>query len=302
MEEELTPTAPRHGRAAPVSKRAAVPANMRRVPVEVRPPPGHRRFPLCDAVRALAALAIVAFHCGRELQVRDAHWWGPLIDRLEFGVPVFFLLSGFLLYRPFVAARVGAPSVDLGRYARHRVLRIVPAYWLALTVLTVWPGLPGVFSADWWRFYGFAQISSGRTFFQGISPVWSLDVEVAFYLLLPVYVVAMSRLAARWPPGRALRFELSLLVGVLVGCSVVREVGVLSDAVNAAHLHAAIIYLPRTFDWFLYGLSLAVATVLWEPERRPRPLAWAARFPGACWTLALAAYVRPSRAATRGPR
>src|SRR4029077_19878693 len=56
-------------------------------------------------------------------------------SRFWLGVPLFFVLSGFLLYRPFAHATVHAlPPPSLIRYARHRVLRIVPAFWLVLSV------------------------------------------------------------------------------------------------------------------------------------------------------------------------
>ena len=55
------------------------------------------------------------------------------------GVAIFFVISGFLLYRPFLAASRGGPAAIRG-YLRRRVLRIVPAYWVALTVLAARPG------------------------------------------------------------------------------------------------------------------------------------------------------------------
>ena len=59
---------------------------------------------------------------------------------------VFFVLSGFLLYRPFLAADLdGLRPVALRDYARRGVLRIVPAYWLALTVIALWLNLDEVF-------------------------------------------------------------------------------------------------------------------------------------------------------------
>jgi peptidoglycan/LPS O-acetylase OafA/YrhL len=70
-------------------------------------------------------------------------------------VGVFFALSGFLLYRPYLAARLaGRPQPSTRSFLRRRWLRILPAYWVALTVLAIWPGLPGVFTGDWWRYYG----------------------------------------------------------------------------------------------------------------------------------------------------
>ena len=51
--------------------------------------------------------------------------------RLEVGVAIFFCISGFLLYRPFVVAHHRAQAMPaVGAYAWRRFLRIVPAYWV----------------------------------------------------------------------------------------------------------------------------------------------------------------------------
>jgi hypothetical protein len=74
----------------------------------------------------------VALHVG--FSVRDRT--GPYLSRLDVGVAVFFALSGFLLYRPFVARRMdGRPRPPTRDYLRNRFLRIFPGYWLALTIL-----------------------------------------------------------------------------------------------------------------------------------------------------------------------
>ena len=54
-------------------------------------------------------------------------------------------------------ASPGRPPPRVRDYARRRVLRIVPAYWVALTVLAATVGLCGVFTGDWWVYYGFLQ-------------------------------------------------------------------------------------------------------------------------------------------------
>src|SRR6185437_9757218 len=118
------------------------------------------RFPLIDALRAMAAIAVfgthAAFFAGAEY---DGSALGHYTERLEVGVAVFFVISGFLLYRPFLVARlerVARPAT--GAYAWRRFLRIVPAYWVALTFSTWWLHKNGVWTASGFpTFYGLGQ-------------------------------------------------------------------------------------------------------------------------------------------------
>ena len=109
------------------------------------------RYPLVDAVRAIAALLILAYHAAFVLGGLTPDGAGRWFAHLNVGVPLFFAISGFLLYRPFVAARLdGRPPPGLRAYWVRRALRIVPAYWLALTIVAIvlgrdqiFDGLPG---------------------------------------------------------------------------------------------------------------------------------------------------------------
>ena len=125
----------------------------------VAPPPGNPRFPLFDALRAIAVIAVVAFHAAILGGALERPVLGDAAVQLgALGPIVFFAISGFLLYRPWVAARAaGAVPPAALRYARRRALRILPAYWVALTVLAIYPGITGVFTSDWWRYYLFLQ-------------------------------------------------------------------------------------------------------------------------------------------------
>jgi peptidoglycan/LPS O-acetylase OafA/YrhL len=100
----------------------------------------------------------------------------------------FFLVSGFLLYRPFVLSYLsGERSPNTRRFWQRRLLRIMPAYWLALTLLAyvfhlvaMGPGLQGVVCQ-----YLFLQIYFTTQIFFGISQAWSLCTEMSFYLVPP---------------------------------------------------------------------------------------------------------------------
>ena len=90
---------------------------------------GHHagRFGLMDSLRAIAALSIVAYHVAPRAGAFDDEFALDLSAQLSTGVALFFLISGFLLYRPFVIAHAqGERFPDVGAYAWRRFLRIVP--------------------------------------------------------------------------------------------------------------------------------------------------------------------------------
>jgi len=266
-------------------------------PPVVAPPPGNPRFALLDGLRAIAALSVVALHA--TTYTNDFHGWqGAYARQLAAGVTVFFLLSGFLLYRPFVAARMTHRAPIRTRdYARRRLLRIVPAYWLALTVLALWPGLPGdVFGADWWRYYLFLQDFHGPTLFDGLGTAWSLGTEVTFYLVLPLYALCLDRLVRRRNARRLVTVELTVLAALSLGSLGFRAI------VSSAHPNLGYT-LPGTFDWFAVGMALAVVSVaIAQTGRTPRIVRLIEQRPGWCWvgafgclTVAAAYFQRTQR-------
>jgi peptidoglycan/LPS O-acetylase OafA/YrhL len=249
------------------------------------PPPGNPRFPLFDGLRAIAALSVLVYHAGYYSRANEGErGLSPYLARLNVGVAVFFVISGFLLYRPLLAARLGeAPPVRLRSYLRRRVLRIVPAYWVALTVLAIYPGLPDVFTGRWWVYYGFAQDYGTRTVAEGIGPAWSLGCEVVFYAALPFLSLGLGRAAGLI--GRRVWWQLELAVlGILaVGSALWR-------AYVDSHPSTPPSTFASTFAWFALGMALALASALLtrEPTRWVRSLA---RHSYAGWIVAAIAYV-----------
>jgi peptidoglycan/LPS O-acetylase OafA/YrhL len=154
------------------------------------------RFPLMDSIRAIALLAVVAAHASFFMSVGGATSLSHL--RFDFSVRVFFMISGFLLYRPFVRARLReweAPST--AAYFWRRLLRIVPAYWVALTAIAIWLGISYVFSARGVpTYYGFAQVYQPGWAVGGLPQAWSLCVEVLFYVMLPAWAWLMRRVGS----------------------------------------------------------------------------------------------------------
>jgi len=68
--------------------------------------PERMQFPSFDGLRALAALSVLLHHVAFASGITTGSRFGPYTARFDVGVAVFFLISGFLLYRPFVAARL----------------------------------------------------------------------------------------------------------------------------------------------------------------------------------------------------
>jgi peptidoglycan/LPS O-acetylase OafA/YrhL len=182
----------------------------------------------------------------------------PYYARLNVGVAVFFVISAFLLYRPYVAARAThRPPARLRDYARRRALRIIPGYWVALTVLGVWPGLVGIWEPGWWKYYAFAQNYSGASVLGGISAAWSLAVEMSFYLVLPLLAAGMSWVARRH--GRTfLKGELAALGAIAVASLAFQGFWASSP------LSFELSTLPALMDWFAVGMALAVVSVAWR--------------------------------------
>ena len=97
-------------------------------------------------------MSVLVFHCAAIGGFTSRASLGVYTSRLDVGVSIFFLISGFLLYRPFADSHLTErTSPDVRKFWARRLLRIVPAYWLALTVLcfvfhaiTLGPGWQGV--------------------------------------------------------------------------------------------------------------------------------------------------------------
>jgi peptidoglycan/LPS O-acetylase OafA/YrhL len=230
-------------------------------------PRGEPRYPALDAVRGLAALAVVAFHAYKDLAGRPA-WDTPLgtfVLSFQWAVPVFFVLSGFLLYRPFaaaIAAGEGRPAAV--PFLVRRAARIFPAYWLALVLFGTLAKPGELWTPDGLVRYGLLlQVFDANTVYHVLGTAWSLSIEVAFYLALPVLAWFVARLAGR-PPG-ALR-HLAVIAGLTIAAICLRN-EVVAPLFGAAggDPNLAGFTLAGSFTPFAGGMALAVLTV----SRRP---------------------------------
>jgi peptidoglycan/LPS O-acetylase OafA/YrhL len=246
-------------------------------------PASEGRFPTLDGYRALAAFAVVVVHVGFQTG-RSIHGGGhSILARGDIGVPVFFLLSGFLLYRPMTFARLsGRPLPTLRDYLVRRGLRILPAYWvsvvLVMMLLTINAGARHS-AGQWAQHLVLVQVYVHNDPVHGLEQDWSLCTELAFYLFLPLW----PRLIRRLTRGKAAVAAEFTGLGLLVAVTVVWQVlshGYGLDTVTTQ-------WLPAHLDYFAAGMGLAVISVLptTHPEqaRRWRWLTEVADSPGTCW-------------------
>jgi peptidoglycan/LPS O-acetylase OafA/YrhL len=221
-----------------------------------------------------------------------------LIVRLDSMVAIFFLLSAFLLYRPMIANRGGGPgSPRVVDFARRRLLRIYPAYWVALTVLAVYPGVSGVFTNEWWSFYSLSEylhpvtsssVCPGAGYRCGLLQSWTLTVEMTFYVLLPVFAALTAQIARRRTVRSWMRTELALIAALAV-ISLTLDLLPLGLREKSWFTYTFAAHL----DWLGLGLALAVLSVVYgrREEALPKPLRLLAENPGACWAGAIGLYL-----------
>lgn len=250
---------------------------------------GERRDVEIDGLRAVAVLGIVLYHAAFLLPVTWPHAY-PLVLRFDVGVQLFFMISGYLIYGPFVRAHVGGrPTPRVRDYLVRRAVRIYPAYLVAVGGLSL---------LGWIHFADGAQVIQHLTLTQGyfpraetslmfppgIGPAWTLVIEVSFYLFVPVWAWAV-RSAGRGRGRDARRAELAG-VGLLIAVGVVA-----AYHASYAPLPRPIGVLPPHLASLGWGMLLAVLTAdgRFAARWRSRP----ARLPTTelCWVGAAMAAV-----------
>jgi len=214
-------------------------------------------------IRTVAALLVVGTHAAYTTGKYTHGYWGLVGSRMEIGVPIFFVLSGFLLFRPWVkSAATGGSPPSLSHYAWRRVRRIMPAY--VITVLFAYvlyhfhaagPN-PGHTWLGLLRNLTLTQIYTdgylGKYLHQGLTQMWSLAVEAAFYVALPplAYLLLVLICHRRWQP--------KLLLGALLGMTSISPAWLILVHTDHWFPDGARLWLPTYLAWFLAGMVLAV--------------------------------------------
>jgi peptidoglycan/LPS O-acetylase OafA/YrhL len=210
---------------------------------------GTRGFlPAVEGMRACAAVGVVVTH----VAFQTGHTGGiigRLFGRFDLAVAVFFGLSGFLLWRGHAAAARGLrPAPRTGHYLRSRLVRIMPGYLVAVVVILAL--LPDA-RADltvWLANLTLTQIYVPLTLTAGLTQMWSLSVEVAFYLALPVLALLVRRVPVR------------ARIPVIATAAIASLAWALLPIETAAGTNP-LNWPPAFFSWFAAGMLLAELTV-----------------------------------------
>ena len=235
-----------------------------------------RRYAALDGLRGIAALTVFAIHVWiyqlpNTVELRRDSSEKTLLFEGRVAFVMFFVLSGYLLYRAFARAalRSGEP-VNVRSYLVRRAARIVPAYYVAilgtLALLAAAGDVPGrrlVDAAQLPLFFVFAQNYSPDTLLKLNAATWTLAVEVAFYVMLPV----IGWLALRCGRGSAGRQ--ALLLGGLAAAGLAWNVVDYAAGWGPVASHSAPSFLP----YFACGMLVA----LMVESRRARGAAPSAR-------------------------
>lgn len=233
-------------------------------------------FRALDGLRGLAVVAVIGFHLYRFAVIgwtaggADVPVWAWPVGIGQFGVDVFFVLSGFLVVRSWAGLRARRPGWPAAReFFRRRALRIFPGFLAAVVVLTPLFA-PELLAPSRWG--DLALLASTQGYWKAglvheVNAVfWSLTPEVDFYLLVPLVAVVLAA-GRRWG-----------LLAAAVGVSVAWQAGASGELPSG-------VILGR-IDQFAAG---AVVATLYAGhlDGRPHPVVDLVRRRHAGWAMGL---------------
>jgi peptidoglycan/LPS O-acetylase OafA/YrhL len=232
---------------------------------------GDGRVGNLDGLRAIAAGLVFLLHAFMILgpgpftarNWRSISWLGPI------GVAIFFAISGFVLYRPYVSAAVnGTTMPGLWGFWLRRMVRIFPAYWVALAAYVAFDQvhIPNV--TDLITFAGLLESYRSLYSARGLVVSWTLVVEVSFYLTLPLFAACCSAVVGRHSTRpRVLKIH-AVAVGILFAAGLGIRVwdiffrhGPLHAPGSWFPLEQITFWLPGYLHWFAAGMAVALVSV-----------------------------------------
>lgn len=169
-------------------------------------------IPEIDGLRFLAIISVVLFHIHGFLQVKDlnvyhtTYTFGEGVKHLlamgHYGVPLFFVISGFILAKPFAKSYLlGGKSVVLSQYFIRRLTRLEPPYILVMTALlfgAIYVAQTSALSEALPSYLASISYTHNLFYGKGDLPLlncvaWSLEIEVQFYLIMPILAYIIFR-------------------------------------------------------------------------------------------------------------
>lgn len=173
-------------------------------------------------LRGFAALVVVAVHASGRTDYPEfgIHGYGPVS---------LFVLSGFLLYRPWSLWALGRKArPGLATFTRRRLLRIFPAYLVVMLAFAVMYPLSQPIGLDGWlRALTLTGTVASDGLRPGLEQTWSLGTELSWYVVLPFLGIFAGLIARRWSPRAGFFVVLGLLalsVPVTVGWRIFIEI------------------------------------------------------------------------------
>ncbi len=232
-----------------------------------------RFIPEVDGIRFIAIGAVILFHLNGYMLARvadrypdhGASWLARIALHGDYGVQLFYVLSGFILGLPFARSYLaGGPRVKLRAYFLRRLTRLEPPYLLNLALmfaaLVFVKGESAAFLAPHLAasaVYQHGLIYGEMSLINGVA--WSLEVEIQFYVLVPLLtaVFAVPQIGRR----RAI-----IVAGMLAAALV--------HLIPAATLGRASMTIIYFLAYFLAGFLLAdIYLVSWR-ERPTQDWRW----------------------------
>lgn len=200
-----------------------------------------QHLPALDGVRALAAMGVVVTHVSFQ-----THTGWAFAERFDYFVAVFFALSAFVLWR-----RRGRHTT--GSYYVNRAGRILPAYWgCVVAVILLFPPASSMSLGQVAANLTATQVYVADGLAPGLTHLWSLCAEIAFYVCLPFLAWVFDRFRF-WP-----RVLLILCVAVLsLGWAWLPFVQSFDPAAGGFRAVNAQIWPPAYFLWFAVGMLAA---------------------------------------------
>ena len=217
-----------------------------------------KRNSALDSLRGLSTILIVVYHISfvSGYTVAHANSSGAYIDRLNIGVAIFFVLSGFLIFRPFAHSLIhGSPLPKTRNYYLKRAARILPGYWLALFVLAGLDALTIVNTSGFIRNVFIVHSFTEHNVFTGIRQAWTLVIEMSFYVVVPAFAYVFVRQTKRRNGPVVVSTLLKALSFLFLGAYAFR---LFIHQIDFWFLDTAHIWLPSHMDTLALGMGLAV--------------------------------------------